>query len=190
MVGPIYRTGGLGFAFPKGSPLLSDISRAVLSLSEDKEMQQIETKWFNNTGCTDSGAKVGSNRLSMGSFWGLYLITGSVSLVAVTIFFFRLLCIYMRDPNVKDDNNNELGDPSTGKSLKRAMKSFMVYVAQKESSASSPKARVSEISLSQRSSQFSPANFTNSPSTPGTSPFSIRISTSTLSRRSSFRSGN
>eukprot|EP00253_Pinus_taeda_P031320 PITA_31320 len=188
MVGPIYRTGGLGFVFPKGSPLLSDISRAVLSLSEDKEMQQIETMWLNNTACTDSGAKVGSNRLSMGSFWALYLITGSVSLAAVTISFFRLLCNYMRDPNIKDGNNNELGDPSTGKSLKRAMKSFMVYVAQKESSALSPKTRVSEISLSKRNSQFFPANFTNSPSAPGTSPFSISIST--LSRRSSFRSGN
>jgi hypothetical protein len=36
-VGPIYRTGGFGFVFPKRSPLLSDISRAILSLAEDKK---------------------------------------------------------------------------------------------------------------------------------------------------------
>jgi len=64
----------------------------------------------------------------MGSFWGLYLITGSVSFVAFTILFSMLLCNYMMEPNVKYNNNSEVGDPSTWKSLKREMKSFMVYV--------------------------------------------------------------
>jgi hypothetical protein len=41
------------------------------------------------------------------------------------------------------------------------MKSFMVYVDQKEGSTSSPKPRVSEISLNQRNSPFSPPTFTS-----------------------------
>eukprot|EP00253_Pinus_taeda_P033031 PITA_33031 len=180
IVGPIYRTGGFGFVFPKGSPLLPDISRAVLSLSEDKEMQQIQAKWLNSTACTDSGAKVDSNRLSMESFWGLYLITGSASVIALVIFLSMLLYEYMRDPNVMDNDNCKMDDPSTGKSLKRAMKSFMVYIDQKEGSTSSPNRRVSEMSPSQRNSPFSPPALTSSPSALGTSPFSTR----TLSRRS------
>ncbi|XP_059076346.1 glutamate receptor 2.7-like [Cryptomeria japonica] len=64
IVGPTYRTGGLGFVFPKGSPLLSDISRAVLSVSEDKEMQKIEKMYFNDTLCASPGAVVDSNRSS------------------------------------------------------------------------------------------------------------------------------
>eukprot|EP00253_Pinus_taeda_P024188 PITA_24188 len=180
IVGPIYRTGGFGFVFPKGSPLLPDISRAVLSLSEDKEMQQIQAKWLNSTACADSGAKVDSNRLSMDSFWGLYLITGSVSVIALVIFVSMLLYEYMRDPNVMDKDNSEMGDPSTGKSLKRAMKSFMVYIDQKEGSTSSPNRRVSEMSPNQSNSPFSSSAFTSSPSGVGTSPFSTR----TLSRRS------
>ena len=132
--------------FPKGFPLLSDISRAVLSLSEDKEMQQIQAKWLNSSSCGDSGAKINSNRLSMESFWGLYLITGSVSVLALIIFFSMLLYDYMRDPNVKDNDNSEMGDPSTRKSLKRAVKSFMVYVDQKEGSTSSTKPRVQRVS--------------------------------------------
>eukprot|EP00253_Pinus_taeda_P021570 PITA_21570 len=165
MVGPIYRTGGFGFVFPKGSPLVSDISRAVLSLSEDKEMQRIQTEWLNNTACTDS---LSSNSFGMNCFWGLYLITGSVSLVALTIFFSLLLWNYMREPNVKN-NNSKVGDPSTWDTVKRAVKSFMVYVDQKESPASSPETRVSEIS--QRNSRSSSANFTSSPSNMGTTPF-------------------
>jgi len=88
MVGPIYRTGGFGFLFPKGSPLVSDISRAVLSLSEDKEMQEIENKWLSSTACTDSEANVNSNRFSIEIFWGLYAIMGGASLIAL------IMCIF------------------------------------------------------------------------------------------------
>lgn len=143
-------------------------------------MQQIQAKWLNSTACADSGAKVDSNRLSMDSFWGLYLITGSVSVIALVIFVSMLLYEYMRDPNVMDKDNSEMGDPSTGKSLKRAMKSFMVYIDQKEGSTSSPNRRVSEMSPNQSNSPFSSPAFTSSPSGVGTSPFSTR----TLSRRS------
>ncbi|GLJ24186.1 hypothetical protein SUGI_0461310 [Cryptomeria japonica] len=92
IVGPTYRTGGLGFVFPKGSPLLSDISRAVLSVSEDKEMQKIEKMYFNDTLCASPGAVVDSNRLSIYSFWGLFLITGTGSLIALVEFFCRSVC--------------------------------------------------------------------------------------------------
>jgi hypothetical protein len=81
--------------------------------------------------------------------------------IALIIFFSTLLYDYMRDPNVKYNDNSEMGDLSTGKSLKRAMKSFMVYVDQKEGSTSSPTPSVSEISLNQRNSPFSPPTFTS-----------------------------
>ncbi|GLJ24196.1 hypothetical protein SUGI_0461440 [Cryptomeria japonica] len=89
MVGPTYRIGGLGFVFPKGSPLLSDISRAVLMVSEDKEMQKIEAMYFNDTLCASPAATVDSNRLSIYSFWGLFLITGTISMLALIEFFCR-----------------------------------------------------------------------------------------------------
>ncbi|GLJ24215.1 hypothetical protein SUGI_0461720 [Cryptomeria japonica] len=92
VVGPTYRTGGLGFVFSKGSPLLSEISRAVLSLLEDPEMQKIEAMYFNNDNvCASSGPTGESNRLSIHSFWVLFIITGSVSLIALMVFFSRLL---------------------------------------------------------------------------------------------------
>lgn len=145
MVGPIYKTGGFGFVFPKDSPLVSDISRAVLSLSEDKEMQEIETKWLTSSDCTDSETKVDSSRLSIDSFWGLYLITGTASLITLTIFFTMLFYDYKRDPNVKAHNDNDMRDLSAGtplKSLSRAMKLFIEYVDQKEDSTSAPNPKV------------------------------------------------
>ncbi|KAI4356979.1 hypothetical protein L6164_000955 [Bauhinia variegata] len=47
MVGPTYNTGGFGFAFPKKSPLVSYISRAILEVTEDKDkFGNITKKYF------------------------------------------------------------------------------------------------------------------------------------------------
>ncbi|GKB20812.1 hypothetical protein Tco_0854735 [Tanacetum coccineum] len=35
MTGPTYKTAGFGFAFPKGSPLVADVSRAILQVTEE-----------------------------------------------------------------------------------------------------------------------------------------------------------
>lgn len=74
--------------FPKGSPLVADVSRAILNVTEGDDMKKIENKWFKlhqNT-CSDSNPKVSSNRLSVGSFWGLFIIAGVSSLFALIIF--------------------------------------------------------------------------------------------------------
>ncbi|KAM0913366.1 hypothetical protein ACQ4PT_012220 [Festuca glaucescens] len=39
-------TGGFGFAFPKGSPYVTDLSQAILKLTESNEINRIERKWF------------------------------------------------------------------------------------------------------------------------------------------------
>ncbi|PVH64453.1 hypothetical protein PAHAL_2G271500 [Panicum hallii] len=45
MVGPLYKTAGFGFALPKGSPLLGDISKAILDIVEGETIIQIGNKW-------------------------------------------------------------------------------------------------------------------------------------------------
>jgi ionotropic glutamate receptor len=73
--------------FPKGSPLVPDISRAILNLIEGDKMKEIQDKWFaNQTSCPDSGTSVSSNSLSIKSFWGLFLIAGIAALLALIIF--------------------------------------------------------------------------------------------------------
>ncbi|PKI33810.1 hypothetical protein CRG98_045794 [Punica granatum] len=47
MVGPRYKNDGFGFAFPRGSPLVSYFSRAILNVTQDKtKMNKIETMIF------------------------------------------------------------------------------------------------------------------------------------------------
>ncbi|TVU28854.1 hypothetical protein EJB05_20389, partial [Eragrostis curvula] len=96
MAGPIYKTDGFGFVFPRGSPMTPDVSRAVLTLAEGEQMAQIEKKWFGEPGvCPSQGASaaVGSSNLSFQSFGGLFLITGVVSglmlLIYLATFFYR-----------------------------------------------------------------------------------------------------
>ncbi|KAL6345586.1 hypothetical protein AAG906_017316 [Vitis piasezkii] len=55
-------------AFPIGSPLVPDVSRAVLIVTEGNEMVKIEKKWFREkTSCSD-GSSLSSNNISLDSF--------------------------------------------------------------------------------------------------------------------------
>uniref|UniRef100_A0A2N9GHE5 Glutamate receptor n=1 Tax=Fagus sylvatica TaxID=28930 RepID=A0A2N9GHE5_FAGSY len=86
MLESIYKTDGFGFAFPIGSPLVSDVSRAILNVTEGEKMKQIEKTWLGEqTNCPDSSTQVSSGGLSLASFWGLFLIAGSASLSALII---------------------------------------------------------------------------------------------------------
>ncbi|KAL4296234.1 hypothetical protein GQ457_12G025150 [Hibiscus cannabinus] len=77
MVGPTYRTDGLGFALPIGSPLVANFSRAILNFTQGKYMTPIEKKYFgivsidlDDTGVISSA----SPSLTSRSFAGLFII--------------------------------------------------------------------------------------------------------------------
>ncbi|WJX76420.1 hypothetical protein P8452_59840 [Trifolium repens] len=92
MVEPRYKTGGLGFAFPKGSPLVANISRAILNVTQGGKMRTIEDAWFKEPSCLVSNSEVSSNNnLGLESFWGLFLIAGIASLLALLIFVVTFL---------------------------------------------------------------------------------------------------
>ncbi|KAF6149049.1 hypothetical protein GIB67_018627 [Kingdonia uniflora] len=93
MVGPTYKTDGFGFAFPRGSLLARDISRAILNVTQGDRMTRITQAWFGRqTSCSDF-PKSSSNSLSLDSFWGLFVIamvsTVSALLIFSTRFFYN-----------------------------------------------------------------------------------------------------
>ncbi|CAL8078688.1 unnamed protein product [Prunus armeniaca] len=96
MVGPTYKTDGFGFAFPRGSPLVSYMSRAILNVTQDKsKMDSIEEKYIaNQTICDDQSAKVSSEgeSLHVYSFGGLFIIAGIVSMFSLLMYMYRFLC--------------------------------------------------------------------------------------------------
>lgn len=55
-------------------------------------MRAIEKEWFNETSCLESNTEVSSNSsLGLESFWGLFLIAGIASLLALLIFAMTFL---------------------------------------------------------------------------------------------------
>ncbi|CAL9761895.1 unnamed protein product [Musa acuminata subsp. burmannicoides] len=103
MAGQTYKTGGFGYAFPKGSPLASDLSRAILNITEGEEMTEIERRWFGDqTSCPNQGSTLSSDtdRLDFKSFWGLFLITGAVSMLCCIVFLSR--SVYRNRRTFKD----------------------------------------------------------------------------------------
>lgn len=72
--------------FPRGSPLVPDVSRAILQVIEGTKLKDIESKWFGpEKRCPDPNTQVSSNSLGLESFWGLFLIAGVSSFFALAI---------------------------------------------------------------------------------------------------------
>ncbi|XP_068649182.1 glutamate receptor 2.1-like [Aristolochia californica] len=74
-------------AFSLGSPLVSDVSRALLQFKQYR-MNEIETKWFGNMTCpvpTDINYE-----LSLSSFRFIYLTTISISAVTVVLYLVNI----------------------------------------------------------------------------------------------------
>ena len=81
-------------AFQRDSPLAVDLSTAILTLSENGDLQRIHDKWLNPGQCASQGSGVAADRLDLGIFWGLFLISGVACFVALLVFFARILCQY------------------------------------------------------------------------------------------------
>ncbi|XP_072980093.1 glutamate receptor 2.9-like [Typha angustifolia] len=80
------KTGGFGFAFPKGSPLALDLSRAILNITEGYKMSELERKWFGDqSNCPTQDDQLSSNSLNFDSFKGLFLVTGTTSILCFLI---------------------------------------------------------------------------------------------------------
>ncbi|KAF7830389.1 glutamate receptor 2.8-like [Senna tora] len=87
-IGPAFKSAGFGFAFQRNSPVVTDVSRAILNLTEKNPdiMKAIEHKWFTNeTDCVQPSAVDASYSLDLDSFRGLFLIAGMASSSALII---------------------------------------------------------------------------------------------------------
>lgn len=83
-------------AFPKGSQLAIDFSTAILTLSESGDLQRIYDQWLSTSSCSNSNVAVSSNQLGLGTFWGLFLITGLASLVCCIIYLIRMALLHKK----------------------------------------------------------------------------------------------
>ncbi|XP_031483838.1 glutamate receptor 2.7-like [Nymphaea colorata] len=120
MAGPVYKNAGFGFVFPKGSPLVSDISRAILNLTEGNQMAKLVEDWGINTECANQETEKISSSLSLSSFWGLFFITGTASLGALIIGTISIIHQYKK---------RELGtSPSVDSEFKSQWRKLLDFV--------------------------------------------------------------
>lgn len=79
-------------AFPKGSPLVPDVSSAIVSLTELNRTEAIRNFWLGDgTDCASNDISVNSESLTLESFKGLFLIAGLSATSALCIFLVNFL---------------------------------------------------------------------------------------------------
>ncbi|KNA07612.1 hypothetical protein SOVF_170050 [Spinacia oleracea] len=135
IVGQEFTKSGWGFAFERDSPLAVDLSTAILQLSENGELQRIHDKWLTSSGsCSSQSNQVDDNRLSLKSFWGLFLICGVTCFFALSIFFCRVCYQYSRyAPEVVIQDEIEAAEPVRSRRLSSAsFKDLMGFIDRKE----------------------------------------------------------
>ncbi|CAH8263411.1 unnamed protein product [Arabidopsis lyrata] len=82
MVEEPFSVDGFGFVFPIGSPLVADVSRAILKVAESPKGKELELAWFkkkeetcpNPVTTADPNPSISSRQLGVDSFWVLFLI--------------------------------------------------------------------------------------------------------------------
>ncbi|KAJ6402149.1 hypothetical protein OIU84_014270 [Salix udensis] len=141
--------------FPKGSPLTADVSKAILKLSENGDLETLEEKLFAPSrnclsNATDNDR---AESLSLQNFWGIYIITGTTSTLCFLLFLFRLLKNYHRQQD-EDGGSATPSDKSVwGKTVTLA---WYIYhgetVIQGGSPISAPSPNVYELNSSRRES--------------------------------------
>ncbi|KAK9077867.1 hypothetical protein SSX86_006205 [Deinandra increscens subsp. villosa] len=95
IVGQEFTKSGWGFAFPRDSPLVVDLSTAILQLSENGDLQRIHDKWLSSTLCSQT-SKLEGKSLTLNNFWGLFLVCGIICFISICIYFCRVWCEYRR----------------------------------------------------------------------------------------------
>ncbi|KAL9272997.1 Glutamate receptor 3.4-like protein [Drosera capensis] len=132
IMGQEFMKSGWGFAFQRDSPLAVDLSTAILTLSENGNLQRIHDKWLSNAVCSDQSDETVDDRLSLHSFWGLFLIMGVACFVAIVCFSCKVIGQYCKFN--KEDTVDEI-EPDVRPRPALRLSSFrelMVFVDRKE----------------------------------------------------------
>ncbi|KAJ4813616.1 glutamate receptor 2.2 [Rhynchospora pubera] len=138
------KTGGFGFVFPRGSSLVTDLSRAILNITEGDESTRIMQKWFGESlSCPPQDSPLSSHSLDIVSFWGLFLITGATSLFCCLI----QLALFLKE------NRHHIRNITSINSFRRSLRSVARLYDEKDLSSHTFR----------KSQPSSPYNFGSSP---------------------------
>ncbi|CAA0833575.1 Glutamate receptor 3.2 [Striga hermonthica] len=124
-VGREFTKSGWGFAFPRDSQLATDLSTAILTLSETGKLQELRKKWLSSRSCPEQGSDEDSEQLQLKSFWGLFLTCGVACFLALLVYFCSMVHKFKR-------YISELSAPCSSSSISMRIKGFLSFVDEKE----------------------------------------------------------
>lgn len=109
--GPTYSVGGFGFAFPRNSTYPPDFSQAILQLSEEGKLRELEESVLYPNNCSASENNEDLDSLGLCSFQGLFFTTVATSTIALFFFICRhvhqkLWCCWPYIVQPKPPNNH------------------------------------------------------------------------------------
>ena len=93
-----------------------------MNISENGKLRKIQDTWLTTGNCASSSNEIASIQLSLGSFWGLFLVTGTASALSLVIYLIRLLLQFIRQRREVHESTR----PSAR--CKGFMRSFASYV--------------------------------------------------------------
>lgn len=80
---------GSAFVFPKGSPLVADVSRAIIELTDNGRISEIKGRWISDS-CSEDGVQpsdyADQSTIKLESFKILFAITGGITATCLVVF--------------------------------------------------------------------------------------------------------
>lgn len=133
IAGQEFTKSGWGFVFPRDSDITADFSQAILHMSQIGELQHIRDYWFRDVACEEvaRSAAAGSGKLDLGSFWGLFLISGVASMVCVCIHLLVLVRKYKEYTRLQQEESLRIRNAGSWENVRQ----FILF-ADKSSSES------------------------------------------------------
>ncbi|OEL12907.1 Glutamate receptor 3.1 [Dichanthelium oligosanthes] len=136
IVGAEFTKSGWGFAFPRDSPLAVDLSTAILTLSENGDLQRIHDKWLSTRPSSQSTADLQADRLEVQSFSALFLICGVACVTALAIHACVLIRQYLRHVASEQAALSKGGGAADGaaisRSSHRSLRAFLSFADRRE----------------------------------------------------------
>lgn len=111
------------------------MSTAILRLSENGELQKIHDRWLSQKSCGSQDSDHDSDQLHLESFWGLFLICGISCVLALLLYFCKMLRLFKKEFPEETISTNNRSSRST------RVQTFLTFVDGKEDPSKSKSKR-------------------------------------------------
>jgi ionotropic glutamate receptor/U3 small nucleolar RNA-associated protein 19 len=150
-------------AFQRDSPLAVDLSTAILTLSENGDLQRIHDKWLSTGPSSESATDdLQSSRLEVQSFSALFLICGVACVAALSIHACLLVRQYSRHVASESEQAAADGAAISRSGRRSSIRAFLSFADHREQQPHHQKGPKDPAALGASGSTSGVSSFTSS----------------------------